>query len=344
MTKAKGERRKAEGGWIKVILPPSSFILRMAALAAATLLSGGAALAQEFPSKAVRLLIPFPPAGTTDTIGRALATPLTKALGQSVIIENRPGANTVIGAELVLRAPADGHTLLFMAPSFTINPFVQAKLSFDPLKDFTGVTRLVYNPLIICVHPSLPVRTVKELVALARARPGELTWAIASIIGGGRIGGEMFKDAAKIDMTVVPYGGGAPALTAVLGGHTSMLIGNMLDCSQHVASGRIRPIAVTSATRSETLPDVPTVAESGYPGFEATNWFGAVVRSGTPRSTIDRLNAEITRALRLPEVNDALSKLGMIAAPMSPAEFDAMIRREMETNGKIIRRLNLKVE
>jgi tripartite-type tricarboxylate transporter receptor subunit TctC len=212
------------------------------------------------------------------------------------------------------------------------------------LKDFNGVTRLVYNPLIICVHPSLPVKTVKELVALARSRPGELTWAVSSVIGGGRLGGEQFKDAAKIDMTVVPYGGGAPAMTAVLGGHTSMLIGNMLDCAPYVASGRMRPIAVTSAARSDTLPNVPTVAESGYPGFDATNWFGAVVRSGAPRSAIERLGAEIGRALKLPEVSDALGKLGMVAAPMSPAEFDALIRREMEVNGKIIRKLNLKVE
>jgi tripartite-type tricarboxylate transporter receptor subunit TctC len=307
-------------------------------------LLAGAGYAQEFPSKAVRLVVPFPPGGVVDTLGRTLAPPLSRTLGQSVIVENRPGANTVIGAELVLRAPADGHTLFFMAPSFTINPFVQSKLSFDPLKDFTGVTRLIYNPLIICVHPSLPVRTVKELVALARARPGELTFAVASVIGGGRIGAELFKDAAKIDMTVVPYGGGGPAAIAVLGGHTSMLVGNLPECAPHVASGRMRPIAVTSATRSETLPNVPTLAESGYPGFEATNWFGAVVRSGTPHDRVDRLSGEIARALKLPEVDDALARIGMIAAPMSPAEFDALIRREMETNGKIIRKLNLKVE
>jgi tripartite-type tricarboxylate transporter receptor subunit TctC len=291
----------------------------------------GASFAQEFPSKTVRIMVPFPAAGTTDTVARALSTPLAKALGQSVVIENRPGANTVIGSELVLRAPADGHTLLFMAPSFTINPFVQSKLPFDPLKDFSGVTRLVYNPLIICAHPSLPARNVKELVALARARPGELTWAISSVIGGGRIGGEMFMDATKSKMTVVPYGGGAPAMTAVLGGHTSMLIG-------------MRPIAVTSAKRSETLPQVPTVAESGYPGFEATNWFGAVVRSATPRATVERLSADIGRALGLPEVREALSRVGMTPAPMSPAEFDAHLRREMEANGKIIRKLGLNVE
>lgn len=313
-------------------------------LASAAALAIQAAVAQEFPSKPVRLVVPFPPGGITDTLGRTLAPPLARALGQSVVVENRPGANTVIGAELVLRAPADGHTVFFMATSFTVNPFVQSKLPFDPLKDFTAVTRLVYNPLILCVHPSLPVRTVKDLVALARARPGELTWAVSSVIGGGRIAGELFKDVAKIDMTVVPYGGGAPAMTAVLGGHTSMLVGNVLDCSPHVASGRMRPVAVTSRTRSEALPNVPTIAESGYPGFDVVNWFGSMARAGTSKSAIDRLSAELARALQLPEVNDVLSRLGISPAAMSPAEFDAFIRREMETNGKIIRKLNLKVD
>jgi len=310
----------------------------------AAVLGAGAAVAQEFPVKALRIVVPFPAGGTTDAVARALTPPLTRAFGQSVVVENRPGANTVIGAELVLRAPPDGHTLLFMAPSFTINPFVQAKLPFDPLKDFSGVTLLVSNPLIICSHPSLPARNVKELVALSRKRLGELTWAVASIVGGGRVGGELFKTATGIDMTVVPYGGGAPAVTAVLGGHTSMLVGNMLDCAPYVASGRMRPIAVTSATRSERLPEVPTVAEQGYPGFHVINWFGAVVRSGTPRAAIERLGAEIGRGLQLPEVRDTLTPTGMTPAPMSPAEFDAFLRREMEVNGKIIRKLGLKVD
>lgn len=313
-------------------------------LLVAALLTAGASLAQEFPAKTIRIVVPFPAGGTTDVVARALAPSLTRAFGQSVVVENRPGANTVIGAELVLRAPPDGHTLLFMAPSFTINPFVQVKLPFEPLKDFTGVTLLVSNPLMICAHPSLPARNVKELVALARKRPGELTWAVASIVGGGRIGGELFKTATGVDMTVVPYGGGAPAVTAVLGGHTGLLVGNMLDCAPYVASGRMRPIAVTSAKRSERLPDVPTVAEQGYPGFHVINWFGAVVRSGTPQGVIDRLGAETGRSLQLPEVKDTLVLIGMTPAPMSPAEFGAFLRREMEANGQIIRKLGLKVE
>jgi tripartite-type tricarboxylate transporter receptor subunit TctC len=313
-------------------------------LTVAALLAAGAAAAQEFPTKTIRIVVPFQAGGTTDVIARALAPALSKTLGQSVVVENRPGANTIIGAELVLRAPPDGHAMLFMAPSFTINPFVQAKLPFDPLKDFAGVTLLVSNPLIICAHPSLPARNVKELVALSKKRPGELTWAVASIVGGGRIGGELFKTATGVDMTVVPYGGGAPAVTAVLGGHTTLLVGNMLDCAPYVASGRMRPIAVTSAKRSERLPDVPTVAEQGYPGFDAINWFGAVVRSGTPRGAIERLSTEIGRGLKLPEVDNALTQIGMTPAPTSPAEFDAFLRREMDINGKIIRKLGLKVE
>lgn len=313
-------------------------------LVAAALLAGGAATAQDFPAKTIRIVVPFQAGGTTDVIARALAPSLSKAFGQSVVVENRPGANTIIGAELVLRAPPDGHAMLFMAPSFTINPFVYAKLPFDPLKDFAGVTLLVSNPLIICAHPSLPARNVKELAALSKKRPGELTWAVASIVGGGRIGGELFKTATGVDMTVVPYGGGAPAVTAVLGGHTTLLVGNMLDCAPYVASGRMRPIAVTSAKRSDRLPDVPTVAEQGYAGFDAINWFGAVVRSGTPRGTIDQLSTEIGRGLKLAEVGNALTQIGMTPAPMSPAEFDAFLKREMDTNGKIIRKLGLKVE
>jgi len=319
-------------------------LLHALILASTAMLAIDAAVAQEFPTKAVRLIVPFPPGGAVDTLGRTLAPPLSRALGQGVIVENRPGANTVIGTELLSRAPADGHTVLLMATSFTVNPYAHSKLPYDTLKDFAGVTRVVYNPLIICVHPSLPVKTVKDLVALARAHPGELTWGVASIIGGGRIAGELFKDAAKIDMINVPYNGGGPAAIAVLGGHTSILVGNVLECAPYIESGRMRAIAVSSLKRSDVLKNVPTIAESGYPGFDATNWFGAVVRAGTPKNAVDRLSAEIARALQLPEVNDTLSRLGFTAAAMSPAEFDAFIRNEMQKNGRIIKALNLKVD
>ncbi|MEK6594254.1 MAG: tripartite tricarboxylate transporter substrate binding protein [Pseudomonadota bacterium] len=309
-----------------------------------TVIAGNAAVAQDYPAKPIRFIVPFPPGGAGDTLARTVAQPLSRALGQNVVVENRTGANTLIATEITARAPADGYTLQVMATSFTVNPSAYSKLPYDSLRDFSPVTRLAYNPLIICVHPSVPVRTLKELVSLARARPGELTWAVSSIIGGGRIAGEIFREVAKVDMTNVPYGGGAPAATAVLGGHTSMLIGNVLDCSPYIASGRMRPIAVTSARRAELLKDVPTIAESGYPGFDVTNWFGTIVRAGTPRPVVDRLSAEVGKALLLPEVVSALGKLGLTPGPMTPAEFEAFIRREMQGNEKIIRKFNLKIE
>ena len=314
-------------------------------LASTSMLAIDAAVAQEFPSKNVRLVAPFPPGGTVDLLARVLAQPLSRALGQNVIVENRSGGNTVIGAELVVRAPADGHTVLLMASSFTINPLVRSKMPYDTLKDFTGVTRVASNPLVISVHPSLPAKSIRELVALARARPGELTFATASIIGGQRLAMELlFRETAGVALVNVPYNGGAPATTAVMGGHTLMLIANISESAPHIASGRLRGIAVTSLTRSDILPAVPTVAESGYPGFEALNWFGAVARSATPRTAIERLNAEIARALQLPEVKDILGKEGLAPAAMSPEAFDAFMRTEMQRYERIIRALKLKME
>lgn len=292
----------------------------------------------------LRVVVPFPPGGAVDTLARALSAPLSRALGQNMVIDSRPGANTVIGTDTVVRAPADGNTLLLMATSFTVNPSAQARLPYDSLTDLVAVSRVAYNPLIICVHPSLPAHSVKELVALARARPRELTWGVASILGGGRIAGELFREATNIELINVPYGGGGPATVALLGGHTSMMVGNVLECSPYLASGRMRAIAVTSLARSAAVPKVPTVAESGYPGFDATNWFGAMFRNGTPRPVIDRMSAEIGRALQLPEVNDALARVGLTAGAMTPSDFDTFIRSEMQKNGRIVRSLKLKVE
>jgi tripartite-type tricarboxylate transporter receptor subunit TctC len=302
------------------------------------------AMAQDYPVKPIRVVVPFPPAGVVDVLARVLAPPLGKALGQNIVIENRPGANTVIGTELVHRAPADGYSVLFMATSFTVNPYAHKKLPYDALRDFAGVTRLIHNPLIFCTHPSLPVKNMKELVVLAKARPGQLTWGVSSIIGGGRIAGELFKDVAKIDITNVPYGGGAAATIATIGGHTSMLVGNVLDCVQHIPNGKMRGIAVTSLTRSESLPQVPTIAESGWPGFESLNWFGAMVRAGSPRPAVEKLSAEIGRALQSAEVKDVLTRQGMNIGNMTPPEFDAYIRNEMNRNERILKKLGLTLD
>ena len=317
---------------------------RTLAFAAAAILGAGAALSQEIPSGPVRFVVPLPPGGTMDIIARTVATPVTRSLGQNVIVDNRPGGTGIIGTEAAARAPADGHTVLFVGNGFAMNPTLRPKLPYDTVKDFAGVARVASNPLVISVHPSLPVKSVRTLVELARARPGELTFASGTAAGGLRLNAERFKAAAGIDIVNVPYQGGVPAVTAVIGGHTSILIVNVSETVPHVASGRLRPLAVTALARAEVLRDVPTVAESGYPGFEALMWYGTVARSATPKPALDRLSAEIARAAQLPDVKDALGRLGLSVAPMGPAEFDAFVRAEILANAKIIRAINLKVE
>lgn len=314
------------------------------ALNAAAALAAAPAMSQEFPSKPVRFISPFAPGGGTDTLGRTLGPPMSRAMGQNVIVENRPGASTVIGAELVARAPADGHTVLIMSPSFTVNPFVRSKLPYDTMKDFTGVTRLAQTAMVIAAHPSVPARNLKELVALARAQPGTLTYGTASLVGSQRMAGEMFKTLAQVDITHIPFNGGAPATLSTVGGHTTLLVTNIIEAAPNARAGKLRVLGVTTIKRSEVMPEVPTIAESGYPGFDAGNWFGTAVRSGTPKPVIDRLNAEIIRALELPEVRDPLIRQGLNPAPMTPEQFTAFIRSEMERNATIIKTLNLKIE
>ena len=303
-----------------------------------------AAHSQTFPSKPVRLVVPFPAGGALDTIARILVPPLSRTLGQNVIVDNRPGGGTVIATELVARSPADGHTLLLMANSFTINPAVRSKLPYDVLRDFAGVARLATVPVIFSVHPSVPARTFKELIALARARPGELTYATPGSGTNQHLIGELLKSMAGININHVPYQGGAPATMAVMGGHTSVLIINVTESGPHIQAGKLRALAVTSLERSVDFKEVPTVAESGFPGFEAITWFGAVAPAATPREAINRLNAEIVRALQLPDVRNGLGKLGLFAAGTSAEEFDTFIRSELRRNEKIARESNLRID
>jgi tripartite-type tricarboxylate transporter receptor subunit TctC len=301
------------------------------------------ALAQ-FPSKPLRIVVPFPPSGSVDVAARALAPPLTKAFGQSVVVDNRPGAGTVIGTELVARAPADGHTFLIAGFTFIANAALRTKLPFDSMRDFVGVARIGTDPYIISVHPSLPVRTAKDIVALARANPGQLTYASNGTGSAQHVTGEMLKQIAKIDIIHVPYQGGAPSAVAVLGGHTTILISTIATVTPHLNAGKLRAIAVTSQTRSDQAKDVPTLAESGFPDFELTSKLGAFARSATPKELINRLGAEIVRALQIPEVKESLFKQGISATPMGPAEFDAIIRAEIPKIQKIVRDAGIKLE
>ena len=302
------------------------------------------AQAQAFPSKPIRIIAPFPPGAGTDTLARTLAGPLAKALGQNVIVENRPGAGTVVGTEVAARSPGDGHTLLIVANSFTISPAVRSKLPYDTLKDFTGVARLASTPMVFAVHPSLPAKSLNEMIALARSRPGELSYASSGAGTGHHLAGELFKSLAKINLIHVPYQGGAPAVIAVIGGHTSILLVNILGVAPHVPSGRLRALAVTSPQRSEVLKEVPTVAESGFPGFDTSIWFGSVVPAATPKDVVNRLSTEILRALQLTEVKDVVNKVGLNVAGLPATEFDAFLRNELRSNEKIARAVKLRLD
>jgi tripartite-type tricarboxylate transporter receptor subunit TctC len=299
---------------------------------------------QAYPSKPLRVIAPFPAGGTLDTIARTLAQPLSRALGQNVIVDNRPGSTGVIGVELAARAPADGHTLLMMGTAFTTNAAVRRKLPYDTLKDFAGVARIASNPMLISIHPSLPVRTLEELLVLARARPGELTYATSGLGSAMHLAMETFKPLAKVDLIHVPYQGGAPATIAALGGHTSIVVVNVSEAAPHVAAAKLRALAVTSLVRSELLKDVPTVAESGFPAFDMSIWYGTWLPTATPKGAVDRLGAEILRASLRPDVKENLSKIGLSIATMGPQEFDAFFRAEVRKYAKIARELNLRID
>lgn len=300
--------------------------------------------AQQWPSKPIRIVVPFTPAGSVDVAARALQTPLSKALGQSVVVDNRPGASTMIGTEFVAKAPADGHTLLIAGFTFIANAVMRTKLPFDAQKDFIGVARIGADPYIISVHPSLPVRTVKDMVAFARARPGQLTYAHNGNGSAQHVSGEMLKQVAKIDITPVPYSGGSPAAMSVLGGHNTILISTIATVIPFLNAGKLKSVAVTSAARSNLVKDTPTMAESGYPDFELTAKLGVYMRSATPREIVERMSAEVLRALNSVDVKESLFRQGIEAAPMGSAEYDAMIRQEIPRIQKIVRDAGIKLD
>jgi tripartite-type tricarboxylate transporter receptor subunit TctC len=302
------------------------------------------ALAQQFPSKPVRLVVPFAAGGSNDVVARAMSQPLSRALGQSVLVENRAGANTIIGTEAVARAPADGHTVLIAGFSFMSNAVLRSKLPYDPHKDFIPVTGLGSQPFVFSVHPSLPAKSIKDLVSVARARPGELVYATNGYGTGQHLSAELLKTRAKIDMKPVAFAGGAPATLAVLGGHAIVLVSTAPPIVQHVSSGKLRALAVTSRARTELLKDVPTMIEAGYPDFDVTGGMGVYAPAGTPKEAVDRLAAEIARVMQLPEVRAGLERDGFLVATTGPAEYQAFVRSRMKLIQKIATDAKLKVE
>ena len=304
----------------------------------------GSTIAQQWPSKPIRWIVPFPAGGTGDLVVRTVSGPMTKSLGQNFIVDFRPGGGTVIGTELAAHAPADGYALLFVANSFTINPATRAKLPYDTLRDFAGVSRIVTTPFPFVAHPSVPAKSLKELVALARARPREITYGTPLLGGGQHLATELLSQLAKVDLLHVPYQGVAPSMVAVVGGHVSMVLVNVPDVVPYVLAGRLRPLAVTSASRSPALKDVPTVAESGFPGYDFQLWIAVAMVRAAPREAVTRLSAEIARSLEQPEVKASVDKVGLTPAPLNPDQFDAFIRTEIRQNEKVARQANIRIE
>lgn len=310
---------------------------------AAAMLLCGTSMAADFPTRPLRIIVPNPPGGTVDIVARAVGQGLGATLGQNVIIDLKPGGNNIIGTEIVARSAADGHTILLGGTHLTINPLVR-KLPYDGLNAFAGVALLASTPNVIAVHPSVAAKSLADLIALAKASPDALNCASANPGSGIHLAAERFKSLAGIRMNYVPYQGGIQAVLAVVGGHAEVVIAPLSDAAPHIASGKLRALAVTSLQRFELLADVPTLAESGFAGFEALQWFGAVVPAGTPKPVIARLSVEMRRALENPEVRATFAKLGISAMPLPPEQFDAFLRSEMGAFAAVIRDAHIKVE
>ena len=315
--------------------PPARAVtlLLFAALAVAFPLS-----AQEYPAKPVRILVGFAPGGATDIVARAVAPRLTAALGQQVIVENRPGAGSNIAAEIVARAAPDGYTLLMgTIAALAINPSLYGKVPFDPVEDFAPITQAGAMNNIIVVHPVLPVKTLKAFVALAKSRPGQINYATPGASSSAHLAGELFRKVAGIDIVPVHYKGGGQAIVDVLAGHVPVAFSSVPVVIPHVKAGKFKAIAVTTGKRAAALPDVPTVAETGYKGYEVNNWYGLLAPTGTPRPVIDRLNKEATGVLKSPDIAKFLSDHGHEPVTTTPEQFGAFIKSEITKWAKIVK-------
>jgi tripartite-type tricarboxylate transporter receptor subunit TctC len=314
-----------------------------AAAVAAALIALPAA-SQGFPAKPVRLIVPFAAGGSNDVVARSLATPLSRALGQPVLVENRAGANTILGTQEVARSIPDGHTLVIVGFTFMSNASLRSKLPYDPHKDFVAVAGLGFQPYVLSVHPSLPAKHVKELIALARARPGELAYAMTGYGSGQHLSGELLKLKAKIDIKPVAFQGGAPATIAVLGGHVTILFSAAPPIAMHVSSGKLRALAVTSRVRTPLLKDTPTMIESGLADFDMTGGMGVFAHAATPKDAVERLSTEIVRALQNPEVRDGLIRDGFIVQPLNTTEYQKAVRERMQQIEQVARAAKIKVD
>jgi tripartite-type tricarboxylate transporter receptor subunit TctC len=311
---------------------------------AALCLSVAASFAQEYPVRQVTIVVPFPAGGSVDPIARALVQHMSEMWNQPVIIVNRSGAGGNVGSDSVARAPKDGYTLLMGSTALAISPSLYIKMPYDVLKDLAPVSMMVTTPNFLTVHPSLPAKSVKDLITLARSRPGVLNSASAGVGTSNHLSLALFNSMAGVDITHVPYKGGAPALTDVMGGHVAMSFFPFTVAMTQVQTGKLRALAVTSARRSSIVPNIPTVSESGVPGYEATSWSAVMAPAGTPRIIIGRIQAAIAESLRVPRVKEVLVATGAEGVGNSPDEFDRMLRDEMAKWARVVKAAGIKPE
>jgi tripartite-type tricarboxylate transporter receptor subunit TctC len=297
-----------------------------------------------YPVKPVRVIVPFAPGGGTDLIARALAQKLAEAWGQQVVVDNRAGGGTLIGSDMVAKAAPDGHTLLLTANPHTTNPALHTKLPYDTVRDFAGITQIAAAPLVLTLHPSMPARNVRELIALAKQRPGQLSYGTSGNGGPQHLAGEMFKFMAGVAMIHVPYRGGAPAIADLMAGQTQLMFGSTFTVIPQHAAGRLRALAVTSAQRSPALPNLPSIAEAALPGYAMTTWYGLFTPAATPRPLIAKLHADVARALKLPDVVERLARDGSDVVASEPAAFDAHVRSEIENARRIVKASGMRLD
>ena len=303
------------------------------------------AQAQSYPSKPSRIVVGFTAGGPSDIVARMLAQQLTERMGQPFVVENRAGATGTIGAELVAKAPPDGYSLyLASQTTHAVAPYMYAKIGYDPLKDFATVARVVHNPLLMVVNPTVPVKTLNELIALAKARPGELNFATGGIGSSPHMSMELFKSTVKLDMVPIHYKGDGAAIIDIIGGQVPLLTSSISALLPYVRSGKLRGIAVTSMKRSTVAPDFPTIAESGLPGFEVITWFGILAPAATPKEIINRLNNEIVQSVSSPAAREQLTKMGFEIVANTPEQYAVFLREENVKWGKVVKELGLRAE
>jgi tripartite-type tricarboxylate transporter receptor subunit TctC len=318
--------------------------LVLPALALACSAIAYAQTAAPYPAKPIRVIVPQSPGASTDLTARLIAQKLSAAFGQTVVVDNRPGAGSIVGTELVAKAAPDGYTLLVVASSITLNPTLHKNLPFDPVRDLAPITQLSAFPNLLTVHPTLPVKTVKDLIALAKAKPGSLNYGSSGSATGTHLSAELFKYMTGIDMVHVPYKGGGPAVQALLGGQVQLNFATIVSVLPHLRSGKLRGIAVTTAKRSPVAPEIPTIAESGVPGYDHGPWNGFLAPARTPRAVIARLNEETARILQLPETKSVLNSEGAEPVGNKPEEFGAIIRNETAKWAKVIQSAGIKAD